>query len=136
MATTVHNLLGKKEVQIPGVAPVILTQDDLTDPQLLKVNEVIRQIFSSLNSLIGAHGQIPFTNDIDMQGHSILNAILTAASATLTGAAPTVGAGQVGLGSGTAATATAGAGTLPANPDGFLLINIGGSIKKIAFYKP
>lgn len=49
-------------------------------------------------------------------------------------AAPTAQAGQVGLGSGTAATATAGAATLPANPTGFLIVNIGGTVQKIPYY--
>jgi hypothetical protein len=49
-------------------------------------------------------------------------------------AAPTVGTGQVGLGAITAATATAGAATLPANPTGFLIINVAGATQKIPYY--
>jgi len=48
--------------------------------------------------------------------------------------APTAQAGQVGLGSGTATTATAGAQTLPANPAGFLIVNIAGTVQKIPYY--
>jgi hypothetical protein len=50
-------------------------------------------------------------------------------------ATPTVAAGQVGFGNSTAGTATAGAGTLPANPDGFLIINVAGTTKKIPYYQ-
>jgi hypothetical protein len=118
-----------KSVQIPGVAPVVLQSSDLDDPDLTKVNETFRQIITSMNALVGANGKVPFSVSIDMQGNPILNA-------GLSGAAPVVGAGEVGIGSQTAATATAGAGTLPAAPDGFLIINVGGQQKKIAFYKP
>lgn len=58
-----------------------------------------------------------------IMGNSILGA-----------AAPTVQAGQVGLGSTVAATATAGAATLPANPTGFLIVNIAGTAQKIPYY--
>jgi hypothetical protein len=54
--------------------------------------------------------------------------------AVLTGATPTVAAGQLGLGATTAATATAGAGTLPATPVGFIVVNVAGTIGKIPYY--
>jgi hypothetical protein len=52
------------------------------------------------------------------------------------GATPTsnIIAGQIGLGSTTAATASAGAATLPANPLGFLEINLAGVLVKIPYY--
>lgn len=59
--------------QIPGVAPVVLTVEDFKDPELKKVNEVFRQILTTLNALVGANGKIPFTVDLDMQGHSIFH---------------------------------------------------------------
>jgi len=49
-------------------------------------------------------------------------------------AAPTVAAGQVAFGATTATTATAGAQTLPANPAGFLIVNIAGTQMKIPYY--
>ena len=52
----------------------------------------------------------------------------------LSGATPTVSAGQVGLGTTTATTATSGAQTLPGNPSGFLVINIGGTAYKLPYY--
>lgn len=55
-------------------------------------------------------------------------------SLILSGAAPTVPASTVGLGNGTAATASAGAGSLPAAPDSFLIVNVGGTVKKIPLY--
>jgi len=55
---------------------------------------------------------------------------------TLTSAAPTVAAAQVGLGSTTATTVgAAGAATaLPANPVGYLIINVAGTAMKIPYY--
>jgi len=54
---------------------------------------------------------------------------------TLTGAPPTVGAGQVGLGTTTATSATAGAnGAVPAQVAGYLVVNIGGTNFKIPYF--
>lgn len=52
---------------------------------------------------------------------------------TLVGATPTVASG-LGLGSTTSPTATAGAGTLPANPLGFLVLNLAGTVIKVPYY--
>jgi hypothetical protein len=52
----------------------------------------------------------------------------------LNAAAPTVGPGQLGLGGTTAGTASSGAGTLPGNPLGFLVANVGGTTVKIPYY--
>ena len=52
----------------------------------------------------------------------------------LNAAAPTVGSGQLGLGGTTAGTASSGAGTLPGNPLGFLVANVGGTTVKIPYY--
>jgi hypothetical protein len=54
--------------------------------------------------------------------------------AVLTGATPTVAAGQLGLGSTTAATATGGAGTLPAAPVAFIVVNVAGTVGKVPYY--
>lgn len=60
---------------------------------------------------------------------------LVASNEILAGAAPTVGAGQVGYGGTTAATASAGAGAAPpATVDGYTVINVGGVTKKIPYY--
>lgn len=50
--------------------------------------------------------------------------------------APTVGAGQVGLGSTTQTTvgAAGGASALPATPSGYLILNIAGTNRVVAFY--
>lgn len=55
---------------------------------------------------------------------------------TLTTAAPTASAGQVGFGSTTASTVgAAGAATaLPANPLGYLIINVAGTSAKLPYY--
>ena len=50
------------------------------------------------------------------------------------GAATTVGANQVSYGGTTATTATAGAQTLPANPVGFIIVNVAGTTAKIPYY--
>ena len=53
----------------------------------------------------------------------------------LIAAAPTVAAGQVGIGNGTATSATTGAnGATPAQVDGYLIINVAGTNKKIPYY--
>jgi hypothetical protein len=54
---------------------------------------------------------------------------------TLTTAAPTVAAGQIGFGGTTAATATAGAGAaLPATVQAYVVINVAGTNFKIPYY--
>jgi hypothetical protein len=55
-------------------------------------------------------------------------------TATITGAAPSVTTGQLGIGSSTVTTATAGAATLPANPLGFLTWNLAGTAVKVPYY--
>lgn len=54
----------------------------------------------------------------------------------LTGAAPTVAAGQIGIGATTASTvgAAGGASALPATPTGYLIVNIAGTNFKIPYY--
>jgi hypothetical protein len=123
--------------QIPGVVAKEITQEHLKDPNLTELNEYLRELATMANIHAGVHGTIPMTVDMDMQQNNLLGvkAITTGAS-TLTSTEPTVPPGQVGLGSRTSPTATAGAAALPATPDGFLIINVGGVQKKIAFYKP
>lgn len=59
----------------------------------------------------------------------------TLSTVTLTAAAPTVAASQVGLGSTTAATATAGAGgALPATVQAYLIINVAGTQFKVPYF--
>ena len=56
-------------------------------------------------------------------------------NATLTSAAPTVAAAQVGVGSTTATTATAGAnGATPAQVAGYWIINVAGTAQKVPYY--
>jgi hypothetical protein len=52
--------------------------------------------------------------------------------------APTVGAGLLGIGSGTSTTvgAPGAAAAPPATPQGYLVINVGGSPMKMPYYKP
>jgi hypothetical protein len=59
---------------------------------------------------------------------------VAAQNLALDSAAPTVAAGKLGLGATTATTATAGAATLPANPLGFLVLNLGGTAVKVPYY--
>jgi hypothetical protein len=60
--------------------------------------------------------------------------VVNAGAHTVGGATPTVSTGQLGLGVTTATTATAGSNTLPANPVGFLEINLGGTMYKLPYY--
>lgn len=54
---------------------------------------------------------------------------------TMTAAAPTVAAAQIGLGSTTAATATNGSGeAVKTSVEGYLVINVAGTTRKIAYY--
>lgn len=71
---------------------------------------------------------------LDTTGNLGIAAAIAGQTLFLTAATPTVGAGQVGFGTTTAATATGGAATLPANPVGFLEINIAGTVYKIPYY--
>lgn len=66
--------------------------------------------------------------------YSSVSYVTNVGGLTLNGAAPSTPAGVLGLGNGTAASATAGADTLPANPAGFLVANLGGTPIKIPFY--
>lgn len=74
------------------------------------------------------------TLTINGGGNYTQTGVLGAGGVVLGAAAPTVPAGEVGLGNGTATSATAGAQTLPANPAGFLIVNIGGTVQKIPYY--
>jgi hypothetical protein len=53
---------------------------------------------------------------------------------TILGATPTAPASQLGIGTTTAFTATQGAVTLPAQPAGFLVMNLSGTPIKIPYY--
>lgn len=128
-----------KQGLVPGVQVFELTPKDLQDPQLALLNQIFRQISYSLNLLSGSQGKLQINVTLDMQGNEIDNAVLdepTVAGITLSAPAPTTGQSDVALGNGTATTATAGSGTLPANPAGFLVINVGGQPKKVPFYDP
>lgn len=65
---------------------------------------------------------------------SIVSGTTTFTMLTLTGTVPVVAVGQVGLGSTTSATATLGTSTLPASPQGFLIINVAGTEAKVPYY--
>jgi hypothetical protein len=122
--------------QMPGVVAREITKEHLDDPNLTQLNEYFRELATMANIHAGVHGTIPLTVDMDMQENSLLGVkAITSGGHTLTDAAPVVSPGQVGLGAKTAPTATAGAGTLPAAPDSFLVINVGGIPMKIALYK-
>jgi hypothetical protein len=59
----------------------------------------------------------------------------TASTVTLTAAAPTVAAGQIGFGGTTAATATAGSGgAVPATVQAYIIVNIAGTNYKIPYF--
>jgi hypothetical protein len=121
--------------QMPGVVIRDITSEDLKDPNLSTLNEYLREAATAANIMAGAHGDVPLTSDLDLQGNQIKNVgAVTAAKLAVNGAAPTVPAGQLGLGSGTAAAATAGAATLPAHPVGFLVLNLGGVTVKVPYY--
>jgi hypothetical protein len=93
----------------------------------------------SSNVTVNAGGELrslggAYRGTITNSGTNSFQATEQVASLVVGAAAPTVGAGQVGIGNGTATTATAGAQTLPANPAGFLVININGTLQKIPYY--
>lgn len=66
--------------------------------------------------------------------YSSVSQIFGVGGVLMSAPAPTAPSGVVGIGNGTAATATAGSGSLPAAPAGFLVINVGGTTKKIPYY--
>lgn len=104
--------------QIPGVAPVVFTQDDFKDPELTKFNEFIRQVVTTINALVGANGNVPFTKSIDLQGNSLLNAVVSFAN-------------QI------AQNASAGSGPAPpANVSAFLVVTVGTQQYKIPLFSP
>lgn len=69
---------------------------------------------------------VDYSNNVKILGNAVLAG----------GAAPTVSAGQVGLGSTTATTvgAAGAASALPANPVGYLIINVAGTAVKVPYY--
>jgi hypothetical protein len=97
--------------QMPGVVIRDLTPEDLKDPNLVTLNEYLREAATAANIMAGAHGDIPLTSDLDLQGQQIKNPP-------------------------TAATATEGAGTLPAKPVGFIVVTIGTQQYKLPYYNP
>jgi len=123
--------------QMPGVVPRNITKEDLDDPDLQRLNEYLRESATMANILAGAHGPIPISVPMDMQGNDLKNvSAATVAKLTVSDEAPTVPSDSLGLGSGTAAAATAGAAALPANPVGFLIFNLGGKQIKLPYYNP
>ena len=71
---------------------------------------------------------------LNLQGYNYqTNLTVGGAGLTVTGNTPSVGAG-IGIGKTTSATATAGAATLPANPLGFLVVNLAGVNVKVPYY--
>lgn len=119
--------------QIPGVAPLEITKEDLDDKNLSRLNQHLRELSTTSNILAGAHGTIPITVPIDMQGNNLLNA--KAAGARLTAPAPVAASGEVALGNGTAATASTGGGQpIPGKVAGYLVINVGGVSFKVPYF--
>jgi hypothetical protein len=59
---------------------------------------------------------------------------VTAPDVILTGTAPTVGAGQIGMGAVTSTSATSGTLTPPAKYAGYMIVNIGGTNFKLGYY--
>jgi hypothetical protein len=123
--------------QIPSIAPIYFTPKDLEDPNLSRLNDHLRQLATLSNIIAGAHGTIPLTVPIDMQDNDLENVgAVSISELTVNDEAPPVASGELGLGSSTAAVATAGAATLPANPVGFLIFNLGGKQIKLPYYNP
>jgi hypothetical protein len=94
---------------------------------------------SDLSNGVSGTGQVVLSSTLSsylpLTGGT-LSANLKLPTATLTGATPTVLAGQVGLGvtTSTTATTTAGGSALPALAAGYLEVNIGGTMFKIPYY--
>jgi hypothetical protein len=71
---------------------------------------------------------------LNMQGYNYQTGLVVGGQGlNITGNTPTVGSG-IGLGRTVSATATAGSATLPANPVGFLEINLAGVMYKLPYY--
>lgn len=85
----------------------------------------------STNLAFGGSGGTKFGNG---DNSTVVAVMSSTGTLQLSGTAPTVAAGQLGLGASTSGTATAGAATLPANPVGFLVINIAGTNFKVPYY--
>ncbi|MGH9685297.1 MAG: DUF2793 domain-containing protein [Candidatus Acidiferrales bacterium] len=84
-------------------------------------------------TVVGASGQTADIFDVEASG-GVTARFPAGGGLVLMQAAPAVAAGQVSYGATTAATATAGAQILPANPTGFLIINVAGTAQKIPYY--
>lgn len=115
-------------------------------------SQVLKQVSSGAAVTVGQLAASDLSNGTDGSGKIILasastgtgNSVratgpsvtgLTSDTQTLTAAAPTVAAAQVGLGATTASSATAGSnGDVPAQVVGYLIINVAGTAMKIPYY--
>lgn len=115
-------------------------------------SQVLKQVTSGAAVTVGQLAASDLSNGTDGGGKVILASAstgtgsavratapsvtgLTSDTETLTAAAPTVSAGQVGFGATTATSATAGAnGDVPAQVVGYLIINVAGTNMKVPYY--
>lgn len=65
--------VAKAKSNTTGVAFRELTAEDLKEPTLSQLNALLRDMANAINNQIGLQGKVQFFNDIDLQGHKIIN---------------------------------------------------------------
>ena len=75
---------------MPGIIFNPFRQKDLQEPSLSMLNEFWRKLAEQINELWGLAGPVLLNDDLDLQGHSILNASLAGAAASSSSAAPSL----------------------------------------------
>jgi hypothetical protein len=129
---------GNKILLIPNVGVVIGSLASSTAfIELFDLNSNNLQIGGTTNNWVIANGTNGALIQNPVGGNTVQihgAAITLDGPTTLTSATPTVSSGQLGIGTTTATTATAGAQTLPAQPAGFLVLNLGGTAIKVPYY--
>jgi hypothetical protein len=156
---SVADKTGLQIVQTPDDA----VSGSVYDAALMFSNQVGAVGWTSLLTVSGANGQAPlkssgsvfrcldsptFANGFDLSGATLTGFAYkstgfvvdhsgneTALTNTVTGATPTVSAGQLAMGTTTATSATAGSsGDVPAQVLGYLVMNLGGTAIKVPYY--
>lgn len=107
----------------------------ISSPQTGGLNSNNYGIYIADQTTGGANNPNPFAIFVAGGKSSFGGPVIINSTLTLTAAAPTVAAAQVGLGSTTAATASAGGGqALPGTVLGYLVANVAGVTVKIPYY--
>ena len=75
---------------MPGIIFNPFRKKDLEEPSLSMLNEFWRKLAEQINELWGLTGPVLLHDDLDLQGHSILNATLAGAAASSSSTAPSL----------------------------------------------